>query len=182
MSKTFNINYSTRPAQYGLIVEKVCPVRPRLRGELSFAFGNDGQMKELHPRFRFHTGDWITCHFAITHCRAMSRSFARLSPDPDIKIYERYMDKQRRNQQKEAQRALKKRRVAPPKMLGLPGPPVSTSVHHVQQSDALESQTRPRSKKATSAAGRSTSVTQKARNPTAANEVGSFVHIDPFPF
>ena len=44
-------------------------------------------MKELHLRFRFHTGDWVTWHLVIMHCYSMSRLFAKDGPDPDLEIY-----------------------------------------------------------------------------------------------
>ena len=53
-------------------------------------------MKELHPRFRFHTRDWLTRHLLIQHCQAMARWFAKIGDDPDLKVYENYMNNQKR--------------------------------------------------------------------------------------
>jgi hypothetical protein len=104
-------------------------------------------MRELHPRFRYHTGDWLTRHMVIMHCQVMSRSFADLGADPDLEIYKHYMEKQENKLQKVADQALKKCRIGPPGQLVLPGPKVSVSAPHFQQSDALESQAphKPRS-------------------------------------
>ena len=128
MSRSFNFNYSTCPAEYGLIVEKVCLICAHLQAIYLSLVADNGQMKELHPWFRFHMGDWVTCHFAVTHCQVMSRSFTRLGDDPDIKIYEWFMNQQRRNQQNETQKALKRCCFALPKGLGLPGLMVSPPV------------------------------------------------------
>lgn len=84
-------------------------------------------MKNLHPRFRFHTGDWLTRHLVVKHCQAKSRRFAKIGDDPDLKVYEDYMNNQKRQKQKDAQQALRKHRVAPRKRLLFPGPKVSDS-------------------------------------------------------
>ena len=89
-------------------------------------------MKELHLRFLFHMRDWLTRHLVVMHCQAMSRSFARLGDDPDLEIYNRYMLKQRLFKQKDAQHALKKRRVEPPKQLTLPRQKVRVRILQLQ--------------------------------------------------
>ena len=76
-------------------------------------------MQELHPHFQFHTGDWLTRHLVLMHCQVMSKTFAQLGDNPDVKIYEKYMKKQRQNREKESQKALKKRRIEPPRHLVL---------------------------------------------------------------
>ena len=77
---------------------------------------DNAQMKELHPRFRFHTGDWLTHHLVVTHCQAMSRSFHELGEDPDIMVYKRILN---REEQRESRRTLKPR-IEPPKQPVLP--------------------------------------------------------------
>jgi hypothetical protein len=140
-------------------------------------------MKDLHPRFRFHTHDWLTRHLLIKHCQAILRSFVRLGDDPDLATYEEYMNKQKRKKQKEAQQTLKKRRIEPPGHLVLPGPKVSLSILCFQQANALESQSlhKPKSAKPQGAAARpSTSTMRQTRNTRAADEVGPPFHMDPF--
>jgi len=107
--------------------------------QISSPFADNGQMKALHPRFRFHTGDWLTRHLVVTHCQAISRSFARLGEDPDLKILENYRNRQKRNKQKESQKALKNRRNKPYRRLLLPKPKVSVPILHFQQVDVLGS-------------------------------------------
>ena len=85
-------------------------------------------MRDLHPRFRFHTGDWLVRHLVIKHCQSRSRFFAKVGDDPDLKIYEQYMIKQKQQKQKEAQQAIKRRHerhIEPRKRAVLRGPKVS---------------------------------------------------------
>jgi len=70
----------------------------------------------------------------------MSRSFTKLGANPDLEIHKNYMKKQEEKLQKVANQALKKCRINPSGQLVLPGPKVSVSTPHFQQSDALESQ------------------------------------------
>ena len=91
---------------------------------MSSPFADDEKMKALHPRFRFHNRDWLTRHLVVKHCQARNRWFAKAGPDPDLKIYDDYMNNQRRERQNKAQQVLKKRLVKPPKQLVLPGPKV----------------------------------------------------------
>jgi len=140
-------------------------------------------MKELHPWFRYHTGDWLTRHMVIMHCQVMSRSFTELGANPDLEIYKNYMKKQEEKLQKVANQALKKRRINPSRQLVLPGPKVSVSTPHFQQSDALESQA-PRQPKSMipegSPARPSPSVTQKTCKRRAATDVGTLSYRYPF--
>ena len=85
-------------------------------------------MKDLHPRFRWHTDDWLTRHLVLMHCQAKSRSFTRLGDDPDLKTYDNYMTNQRRKNLKEL-----------PNRLVLSRPKVSVSILCCQRADILES-------------------------------------------
>jgi len=89
------------PSEYCLIIEMVCPILLVLS-----PFADSNQMKALHPRFKFHTGDWLTRHFLINHCQVMSKSFATLGDDPEIKIYQDYRNRLKQD--------FKKRQVYPP--------------------------------------------------------------------
>jgi len=82
------------------------------------------QMKELHPRFRFHTADWLIRHFLITHCQVMSRSFAR-AVDPDVVTYKNYMKKKSQDKINEAHQGVRRRRIDTDRRLVLPGPKVN---------------------------------------------------------
>jgi hypothetical protein len=62
-------------------------------------------MKDLHPHFHFHTGDWLTRHFLITHCQVMSKSLKGLYNDPERALYQRYMDKENQDKMEEANQA-----------------------------------------------------------------------------
>jgi len=88
---------------------------------LFVAVANSNKMKELHPHFRFHTGDWLTYHLIVTHCQAMNRTFAKLGDDPDLDIYQAYMKRQKHSKQKDVQQTLKRCRIEPTKRLVLPG-------------------------------------------------------------
>lgn len=130
-------------------------------------------MQELHPRFRWHTGDWLTRHLVLTHCQVMSRSFAKLGVDPDLAVYQNYLKKQKHD--RVTQEALKKRRIEPPRQLVLPGPMVCLSVLRFQQADALEPQAlhKPKSAKRPDTTARpSASTTQITRKTTAPDDVG----------
>ena len=63
-------------------------------------------MKELHPCFQFHTGDWLICHLVVKHCQAKSQQFTKMGDDLDIKMYEDYMTSQKQEMQKKAQKHL----------------------------------------------------------------------------
>jgi len=91
----------------------------------SSAFTDNEEMKDLHPRLQFHTGDWLTCHLVIKHCQSKSRYFAKAGDDPDLKIYKQYMINQKCQKQMEAQQAFTKCHVTPHKHLVLPRPKVS---------------------------------------------------------
>ena len=126
-------------------------------------------MKELHPRFRFHTGDWLTRHLVVKHCQAKSRRFTKMGDDPDIKMYEDYMTSQKREKQKKAQKHL----VQPRKRLMLPGPKVS-AVLRFQYAEALKYQTlnKPKQNKSAKPQGTtSNSLMQNTRHTSATNEV-----------
>jgi hypothetical protein len=71
-----------------------------------FPFTDSDQMEQLHPHFWFHTGDWLTHHFLITHCQAMSCSIPK--PDPDLKTYNKYQSEQKQIEMNEADQDLKK--------------------------------------------------------------------------
>jgi len=140
-------------------------------------------MKELHPQFRYHTSDWLTCHMVIMHCQVMSRSFTELGADPDLEIYKNYMKKQEEKLQKVANQVLKKCQINPSGQLVLPGSKVSVSTPHFQQSDTLESQA-PRQPKSMipegSPAHPSPSVMQKTHKRRAAMDVGTLSYRYPF--
>src|SRR5258706_3586467 len=82
-------------------------------------------MKELHPRFRFHTRDWLTQHLLIMHCQVMSQSFARLPKDPNLVIYNNRMNKERWDKMNKADQGITKRRIDTHRQLALPGPKVN---------------------------------------------------------
>jgi len=107
---SFCHNQVTRPAQYALIIEKVCPI---MIIQLPSLFADITQMKELHPHFRFHTGDWLTHHFLVMHCQAMSWSFHDLGDDPDVTVYKRILKKLEQKQQTGFQRSVNCRIVSP---------------------------------------------------------------------
>jgi len=104
----------TRPSEYALIVEKVCPIIL-----LPSPFADNAQMKEMHPRFRFHTADWLTHHLVVMHCQAMSRAFRELGQDPDVAVYEAILKKRKQNRQSQ---------IKPRKQLDLPAARLSTSM------------------------------------------------------
>jgi len=80
----------TRPSEYALIVENVCPIIL-----LPSPFADNVQMKEMHPRLWFHTANWFTHHLVVVHCQAMSRAFRELGQDPDVAVYEAISKKQK---------------------------------------------------------------------------------------
>jgi len=86
----------------------------------SSAFTDNAEMKDLHPRFQFHTSDWLTCHLLVKHCQSKSQYFAKAGDDPDLKFHEQYMIKQKHQKRMEAQQAFKKCHVAPCKRMVLP--------------------------------------------------------------
>ena len=43
-------------------------------------------MQAAHPHFHFHKGNWLICH--LTN---MNRKFCKMEPDPDIRLYHRYL-------------------------------------------------------------------------------------------
>ena len=67
------------------------------------------QMKELHPRFRFHINDWLTYHFLLGHCATMSRTFTKLGVDPDVQIYQDFLEEEDERRQRDARYTLKRR-------------------------------------------------------------------------
>lgn len=48
-------------------------------------------MQAAHPRFHFHEGNWLIRHLAISHLTNMNRKFRKMVPDPEIRLYRRYM-------------------------------------------------------------------------------------------
>jgi len=72
-------------------------------------FADNKEMKELHPCIVFHMHDWLTHHFLVKHCQAMSHSFARLSNDPDIEVLKIHNIKKEQKRENKGQKVLKKR-------------------------------------------------------------------------
>ena len=59
------------------------------------------QMKERHPRFRWHAKNWVLIHITVMHLDAMRRSLKK--KDPDLKVL----------QELEGKPAIKKRMIRP---------------------------------------------------------------------
>lgn len=50
-------------------------------------------MQEHHPRFRYHEANWLIRHIAISHLISMNRKFRRMGVDPDVKVYQQYLER-----------------------------------------------------------------------------------------
>lgn len=96
-----------------------------------FSFANSDQMKELHPRFNFHTGNWLTRHFVMNHCQVKSKSFANLGVDPDVKIYQNYKNRLKQD--------FKKRQLYPSRSKGIRQTRPMDEVRHPFGSIAFQS-------------------------------------------
>ncbi len=51
------------------------------------------QMQEHHPRFLYHDANWLIRHMAISHLSSLNRKFRKLGVDPDISVYQQYLEK-----------------------------------------------------------------------------------------
>lgn len=98
ISKKFSTNTDNHPDSWALIVEKVRPVH------FHSMFLTFLQMKERHPRFRWHGGNWLIEHIAVGHLEAMRRSLKRRDPDlQDLQEYDQLV----------AEGIVKKRKIRP---------------------------------------------------------------------
>ena len=144
-------------------------------------FADCGQMKDLHPRFRWHTDNWLTHHFVLNHCRVKSRAFGKLAddPDPDVEIYEDYLMMKKQNKMKEGHQAAKKRRFDSPRRSQ---PKVSVSALRSPQPDIFQALHKPNKVKSAmlqdDAAVPSASRMQETRKTSAADQVSSSIYID----
>jgi hypothetical protein len=62
------------------------------------------QMKELHPRCRWHAGNWVLVHITVMHLSATRCSLN--NPDPDLKALKEY-------EELTAKGTIKKRKIRP---------------------------------------------------------------------
>lgn len=51
-------------------------------------------MQEHHPRFLYHEANWLIRHIAISHLVSMNRKFRKLGVDPDVRVYQQYLERE----------------------------------------------------------------------------------------
>ena len=69
----------------------------------------------------------------------MARTFSKQGVDPDVQIYNDFLEREDARRQKDGQYALKRRRTEPPVPMALPEPKVSASILRFQWTDTLAS-------------------------------------------